>query len=147
LGKLPNLLITRSAGAKSLSRKRNTGVHREIDDLDPWKLPDNIRSIVATNYSSSSVSQTFCITNAPTFTSLKPYITSATQTIQAQTAVSVSGNCFTYTLPASSVTTFVGTGTSAAPGTINATDCMVRGDSNDVVFPVLFCFGVLQHLV
>jgi len=103
--------------------------------------------IVVTNYNSSSVSRTFNITNAPTFTSLKPYITSATQTIQAQTAVSVSGNSFTYALAASSVTTFAGTGTSAAPGTINATDCMVRGDSNDVVFPVLFCFGVVQHLV
>ena len=65
--------------------------------------------IVGTNYTSSAIAQTFTINHAPTFTTVTPYITSATQNIQAQAAQSVSGNSFTYTLPAESVTTFVGT--------------------------------------
>jgi O-glycosyl hydrolase len=63
--------------------------------------------IVATNYTASPILQTFSITNAPTFTSVKPYISSATQDIQAQVDQSVSSNSFGYTLPAKSVTTFV----------------------------------------
>ena len=66
-------------------------------------------AIVATNYTSSPITQTFNVVNAPTFTSVMPYITSATQNIQAQATQSVSSNSFTYTLPADSVTTFVGT--------------------------------------
>lgn len=63
--------------------------------------------IVATNYTPSPVTQPFNVVNAPTFTSMTPYVTSATQQIQEQTAESVNGNSFTYTLPAQSVTTFV----------------------------------------
>ena len=66
-------------------------------------------AIVATNYTGSPVNQKFNVVNAPTFTNVTPYITSATQSIQAQSAQSVSSNSFTYTLPAQSVTTFVGT--------------------------------------
>jgi glucuronoarabinoxylan endo-1,4-beta-xylanase len=65
--------------------------------------------VVATNYTSSTVSQAFSLVNAPTFTSVTPYVTSASQHIQQQAAQSVSSNSFTYTLPADSVTTFVGT--------------------------------------
>jgi glucuronoarabinoxylan endo-1,4-beta-xylanase len=65
--------------------------------------------IVATNYTGSPISQTFNLTNAPTFSGVTPYITSATQDIQAQAAQPVLSNSFTYTLPADSVTTFVGT--------------------------------------
>ena len=70
-------------------------------------------TIVATNYTASPIVQLFNITNAPNFTSVTPYITSATQNIQAQSAQSVSGNSFTYTLPADSVTTFVGASSSS----------------------------------
>ena len=71
--------------------------------------------IVATNQNGTSVPQTFSITNAPTFTFVTPYITSASLNLAAQSNVSVSSNSFTYTLPADSVTTFVGTlGTPAA---------------------------------
>ena len=77
-------------------------------------------AIVATNYTGSSVNQTFTVVNAPNFTSVTPYITSASQNIQGQPAQSVSSNSFTYTLPAQSVTTFVGTSlgsTTPAPPT------------------------------
>ena len=64
--------------------------------------------IIATNYTGSAVSQTFAITNAPTFSTLTPTITSASLNLATQSNVSVSGNSFTYTLPADSITTFVG---------------------------------------
>jgi glucuronoarabinoxylan endo-1,4-beta-xylanase len=64
--------------------------------------------IVATNYNTASVSQTFSIENAPSFTSVTPWLTSATASLAAQTAVAVAAEGFTYTLPASSITTFVG---------------------------------------
>jgi len=62
--------------------------------------------IVAVNTSSSNVEQTFTIQNG-TVTSMTPYITTASETVAAQGAVSVSGNQFTYTLPAQSIATFV----------------------------------------
>jgi glucuronoarabinoxylan endo-1,4-beta-xylanase len=65
--------------------------------------------IIATNYSSAAVSQPFTITNAPAFSTLTPWITSATFTLEQQAGVSVAANSFTYTLPAQSITTFVGT--------------------------------------
>jgi glucuronoarabinoxylan endo-1,4-beta-xylanase len=72
--------------------------------------------IVATNYSGSTKGQGFSITNAPTFSSVTPYITSQSLNIAQQSAVSVSGNTFSYTLPAYSVTTFVGTASSSTVG-------------------------------
>jgi glucuronoarabinoxylan endo-1,4-beta-xylanase len=73
----------------------------------------NTLAIVATNYTGSAVAQTFNITNAPTFTSLTPTITSPTQSLATLSSVSLSGNGFTYTLPAQSITTF--SGNSGAP--------------------------------
>ena len=70
--------------------------------------------VVATNYTSSAVSQTFNITNSPTFVSVAPTITSASLSLTAQANVSVLSNSFTYTLPGNSITTFVGT-TSTPP--------------------------------
>jgi glucuronoarabinoxylan endo-1,4-beta-xylanase len=62
--------------------------------------------IVAINAGASAVSQTFTIDNA-TVTSMTPWqSTSATGLVQ-QSAVTVTGNTFTYTLPAQSITTFV----------------------------------------
>jgi glucuronoarabinoxylan endo-1,4-beta-xylanase len=66
-------------------------------------------AIVATNYTGSPITQTFNLVHAPTFSTVTPHTTSATQSIQAQASQSVSSNSFTYTLPANSVTTFVGT--------------------------------------
>jgi glucuronoarabinoxylan endo-1,4-beta-xylanase len=64
--------------------------------------------IVATNYTSSAISQAFNLANAPTFNSVTPTQTSATNSLTPLTSVTVSGNSFTYSLPAQSVTTFVG---------------------------------------
>jgi glucuronoarabinoxylan endo-1,4-beta-xylanase len=81
--------------------------------------------IVATNYTASPVTQTFALVNAPTFSSVTPYVTSATQDIQAQSLQPVSSNSFAYTLPADSVTTFVGASSGltdpAAPTNLQAT--------------------------
>jgi glucuronoarabinoxylan endo-1,4-beta-xylanase len=71
----------------------------------------NTLVIIATNYSTAAVSQEFTLTNAPTFATLTPTITSATLNLAQQASISVSSNSFTYTLPAGSVTTFVGTAT------------------------------------
>ncbi len=69
----------------------------------------NTLVIIATNYTSAAVSQAFTMSNAPTFTSVTPTTTSSSQSLAQQAAVAVSGNAFTYMLPAQSITTFVGT--------------------------------------
>ena len=63
-------------------------------------------AIVSINTNSSSVSQQFGLTGIST-TSVTPWITSSTQNLIQQSNVTVSSNSFIYTLPASSVTTFV----------------------------------------
>jgi len=62
--------------------------------------------IVAINMNSSSVAQTFIIQNQ-SLTSMTPYLTTATATVAQQCTVSMTGNQFTYTLPAQSIATFV----------------------------------------
>jgi glucuronoarabinoxylan endo-1,4-beta-xylanase len=86
----------------------------------------NTLVIIATNYTGSSVSQTFNLTNAPTFTTLTPTITSASLSLAAQSSVSVSGNSFTYTLPAQSVTTFVSSSTSGPSAPTDLTSTVVQ---------------------
>lgn len=68
----------------------------------------NTLVIIATNYSDSQVSQEFTIANAPAFSALTPWTTSASLSLGQQATVSVSSNSFTYRLPADSITTFVG---------------------------------------
>jgi glucuronoarabinoxylan endo-1,4-beta-xylanase len=58
------------------------------------------------------VPQTFSLNGFST-NAVTPWITSASLSLAAQAPVSVSGSSFTYTLPASSVTTFYGTATEA----------------------------------
>ena len=62
--------------------------------------------IVAINMSTSNVSQPFTVQNQ-SISSMVPYQTTATSQVSQQSAVSVSSNQFTYTLPAQSITTFV----------------------------------------
>jgi glucuronoarabinoxylan endo-1,4-beta-xylanase len=62
--------------------------------------------IVAINSNTYATSLPISIANA-TVTSLTPYQTTAAGGLAAQSAVSVSGGSFTYTLPAQSITTFV----------------------------------------
>jgi glucuronoarabinoxylan endo-1,4-beta-xylanase len=70
----------------------------------------NTLVILATNYSGSAVLQQFNIINGPTFSSVTPTITSVSLSLATQSSVPVSSNSFTYTLPADSITTFVGSG-------------------------------------
>jgi glucuronoarabinoxylan endo-1,4-beta-xylanase len=81
--------------------------------------------IIATNYTGSAVSQTFNITNAPTFSTLTPTITSASQNLAQLSNISLPGNSFTYTLPAQSITTFVGS-TAAIPPPTNLSGTVVQ---------------------
>jgi glucuronoarabinoxylan endo-1,4-beta-xylanase len=62
--------------------------------------------IVAINLGATSVSQPFQLQNG-TVTSLTPYQTTAASGIAQQTAVPVTDQQFTYTLPAQSIVTFV----------------------------------------
>jgi glucuronoarabinoxylan endo-1,4-beta-xylanase len=79
----------------------------------------NTLVIIATNYGSTSFTQEFTIANAPEFPELTPWITSASLSLEPQAKVAVTSNSFTFTLPAQSITTFVGTPTvSAATGTL-----------------------------
>jgi O-glycosyl hydrolase len=62
--------------------------------------------IVAINAGTSAVSQSFTIDNA-TVTSMTPWQSTSAAGLVQQTAVTVTGNSFTYSLPAQSITTFV----------------------------------------
>jgi glucuronoarabinoxylan endo-1,4-beta-xylanase len=70
--------------------------------------------IVAINSNSSATSVTFSLTGS-TASSFTPHQTSASAQLAKLSAVSVSGNAFTYSLPAQSITTFVSSGTSGTP--------------------------------
>ncbi len=86
----------------------------------------NTLVIIATNYTGSTVSQTFNLTNAPTFSTLTPTITSANLSLAAQSNVSVEGNSFTYTLPANSITTFVSSSVSGPSAPTSLTSTVVQ---------------------
>jgi hypothetical protein len=70
--------------------------------------------IVAINSNSSASSLPVAISGA-TVTSFTPYQTTATESMAELSPISVSGDAFTYSLPAQSITTFVGTA-STTPG-------------------------------
>jgi glucuronoarabinoxylan endo-1,4-beta-xylanase len=74
--------------------------------------------IIATNHNSSSVSQNFALSGV-TVPSMTPWVTSASLNLAQQSDISVSGDAFSYTLPAGSVTTFVGVVGAAAPAAPN----------------------------
>jgi glucuronoarabinoxylan endo-1,4-beta-xylanase len=70
--------------------------------------------IVAVNQGTADATQTFSISNA-NMTAVSPWLTSSTVSLAAQPVIAVSGGTFTATLPAESVTTFVGDITFPAP--------------------------------
>jgi glucuronoarabinoxylan endo-1,4-beta-xylanase len=84
--------------------------------------------IVAINNSGSDLSQSFSIANGPDFTSVTPWITSSSLSLAQQSAVSVSTDSFTYTLPAASITTLVGSAVSstAAPAPPIITSVVIK---------------------
>jgi glucuronoarabinoxylan endo-1,4-beta-xylanase len=62
--------------------------------------------IVAINSNTTAETLPFALSNG-TVTSMTPYESTATSSLAAQTAVSVTGGQFSYTLPAQSIVTFV----------------------------------------
>jgi len=73
-------------------------------------------AIVVINQNGSDVSQTFTLNQFTSVASVTPWVTSASLSLAQQSDVAVSGGSFGYTLPADSVTTFVG-----AAGNISST--------------------------
>jgi len=63
--------------------------------------------IVVINSNTTSESLSFALTNGSGVTSLTPYQSTSAAGLAAQTAVTVSGGQFSYTLPAQSIVTFV----------------------------------------
>ncbi|MCX6951226.1 MAG: hypothetical protein NTV51_03440 [Verrucomicrobia bacterium] len=70
--------------------------------------------VVALNLGTAPVTQTFSLAGA-TVATVAPWVTSATASLEAQPALAVAGGTFTATLPAGSVTTFVGDLVLSAP--------------------------------
>jgi O-glycosyl hydrolase len=74
--------------------------------------------IVAVNTNRNiDVAQTFSLANFPAVGSVTPWITSSTNSLANQPAITVNNSSFTYTNPALSVVTFVGQATST-PGVV-----------------------------
>jgi glucuronoarabinoxylan endo-1,4-beta-xylanase len=71
--------------------------------------------IVVINQNGSNVSQSFVL-NGATVSSVTPWITSGELNLAQQSDVAVSGGSFSYSLPAYSVTSFVGTTSSTSGG-------------------------------
>ena len=75
-------------------------------------------AIVAVNTNvSTAISQTFNLTNFTVTGSVTPWITSSNLSLASQSPVVVGGSSFAYTLPALSVVTFVGQGSTNPPNT------------------------------
>ena len=86
---------------------------------------------VAINNNSSATSQTFSL-NGVNVTSVTPWITDSSHNLVALSAVAVSGNSFTYSLPSSSVVSFVGTNNGAVTATNTA---IVPTATNTAIVP------------
>lgn len=83
--------------------------------ITAFKKPSgNDIAIVVVNAGASAVTHTFNLQNV-SVSAMTPWITSATQQLQTLASVAVSGNAFTYVVPAGSVVTFVSGGTPGAP--------------------------------
>ncbi len=81
-------------------------------------------AIVAVNNTSLPITQTFNIQGI-TAASITPWRTSATDSLAQQAPVTVTGNAFTYTIPATAMVTFVGT----VPPSTRLTGLAVRTNS------------------
>jgi glucuronoarabinoxylan endo-1,4-beta-xylanase len=71
-------------------------------------------SIVAVNTNSGATAQTFTFSGFPNTSSITPWVTSSTLDLAAQPSVAVDADSFGFSLPAESVTTFVGTTSGSA---------------------------------
>jgi glucuronoarabinoxylan endo-1,4-beta-xylanase len=85
-------------------------------------------AIVAINSSSVVVTQAFNFANVTDVSNVTPWVTSASMSLSNQTPISVGSSSFSYALPAMSIVTFVGNGTTsitttnppAAPASLTA---------------------------
>lgn len=77
---------------------------------------ENSYAIVAVNTNTSNSSQTFTFSGFPTTTSVTPWVTSSTLSLEGQSSLAVGTNSFSFPLPAQSVTTFVGTTSGSSAG-------------------------------
>jgi glucuronoarabinoxylan endo-1,4-beta-xylanase len=71
-------------------------------------------AIVAVNTNNSTTSQTFALNGFPSTSPVTPWVTTSTLDLAEQSSVAVGSNSFTFSLPAQSVTTFVGTPSTGA---------------------------------
>ena len=92
--------------------------------VSAYKEPNSGKfAIVAINPNlTNSVNLTINLTNfgAGSVSSVTPWVTSSSQSLASQSAVSVSGSSFTYNVPGPGIVTFVGTGgpTNSAPNAL-----------------------------
>ena len=70
-------------------------------------------ALVAINWTGVPQPVTFNLSSFPNVGSVTPWVTSASLSLAAQSSVNVTGGSFAYTMPASSVVTFVGQATPA----------------------------------
>jgi glucuronoarabinoxylan endo-1,4-beta-xylanase len=77
--------------------------------------PSGRFAIVAVNNTTAPVTQAFSVQGV-TLTSLTPYVTSRTQSLEAQAPVAVTDSAFSYAIPATAVVTFAGVVGPASPG-------------------------------
>lgn len=87
-------------------KQRVTATYNPQSNIYVTAYHDNGVVVVALNMGSSAVNQTFTFQNASGITSLTPIRTSSSQHLSQLSAVTVTNNTFTYSLPAQSVTTF-----------------------------------------
>src|SRR5208283_4958590 len=77
---------------------------------------ENSYAIVAVNTNTSTTSQTFTFSGFPSTTSVTPWVTSNTLSLDGQSSVAVDSDSFSFPLSAQSVTTFVGTTSGSSAG-------------------------------
>ncbi len=115
--------------------------------------PSGRFAIVAVNDATQSVTQTFNVQGG-TLASVTPYITSRTQSLEAQPPVAVTNSAFAYAIPATSVVTFSGVVTPGNPvppspgggGTTPPPASGGGGGGGAVSTPFLVAIGLLAAL-
>ena len=100
--------------------------------------------IVAVNQGTSPVDQVFALQGAVA-SSVTPWTTSATQDMEMQSAVPVTGGSFTATLPADSITTFVGDLTFPAPAIVTSPVDRTVATGKTVVMDVTASGEMMTH--
>ena len=93
----------RMAATESPTSGVSISAFKDTNNSSPTKIV-----FVAINNNTSATSQTFNL-NGLSVSSVTPWLTNSSTGLVAQSAVTVSNNTFTYSLPAQSVVSFVGT--------------------------------------